>query len=37
MGEFVNPAWLRTLSYFVAFFIAALNVWLIAQLLTGGQ
>jgi manganese transport protein len=37
MGEFVNPAWLRALSYFIAFFIAALNVWLIAQLLTGGQ
>ncbi len=37
MGEFVNPNWLRVLSYFVAFFIAALNVWLIAQLLTGGQ
>jgi manganese transport protein len=37
MGEFVNPAWLRALSYFVAFFIAVLNVWLIAQLLTGGQ
>jgi manganese transport protein len=37
MGEFVNPAWLRVLSYFVAFFIAVLNVWLIAQLLTGGQ
>ncbi|MBA2686080.1 MAG: Nramp family divalent metal transporter [Gemmatimonadaceae bacterium] len=37
MGEFVNPNWLRLLSYFVAFFIAALNVWLIAQLLTGGQ
>ncbi|MEP7087508.1 MAG: Nramp family divalent metal transporter [Gemmatimonadota bacterium] len=37
MGEFVNPNWLRLLSYFVAFFIAALNVWLIAQLLTGWQ
>ena len=37
MGEFVNPAWLRVLSYFVAFFIAVLNVWLLAQLLTGGQ
>jgi len=37
MGEFVNPNWLRVLSYFVAFFIAALNVWLISQLLTGGQ
>jgi len=37
MGEFVNPAWLRVLSYFVAFFIAVLNVWLLVQLLTGGQ
>jgi manganese transport protein len=37
MGEFVNPRWLRALSYFVAFSIAALNVWLISQLLTGGQ
>jgi manganese transport protein len=37
MGEFVNPSWLRALSYAVAFFIAALNVWLIVQLLTGGQ
>ncbi|MBK5189331.1 MAG: Nramp family divalent metal transporter [Gemmatimonadaceae bacterium] len=37
MGEFVNAAWLRNLSYFVAFSIAILNVWLIAQLLTGGQ
>ncbi|MGH7622404.1 MAG: divalent metal cation transporter, partial [Gemmatimonadaceae bacterium] len=36
MGEFVNPAWLRATSYAVAIFIAALNVWLIAQLLTGG-
>jgi manganese transport protein len=35
MGEFVNPTWLRFLSYFVAFFIAILNVWLIAQLLRG--
>ena len=37
MGEFANPGWLRVLSYFVAFLIAALNVWLIAQLLTGGH
>jgi len=37
MGEFVNKRWLRALSYGVAFFIAALNVWLIVQLLTGGQ
>jgi len=36
MGEFVNAAWLRALAYVVAFFIAALNVWLISQLLTGG-
>jgi manganese transport protein len=36
MGEFVNPKWLRALSYFIAFFIAGLNIWLIAQLLTGG-
>jgi manganese transport protein len=35
MGEFVNATWLRILSYSVAFFIAILNVWLIAQLLTG--
>ncbi|MEO8880034.1 MAG: Nramp family divalent metal transporter [Gemmatimonadaceae bacterium] len=35
MGEFVNPAWLRVLSWFVAYFIAVLNIWLIAQLLTG--
>jgi len=37
MGEFVNPNWLRALSYFVAFFIAALNVWLIVQLLSRGK
>ena len=37
MGEFANPGWLRALSYFVAFLIAVLNVWLIAQLLTGGH
>jgi manganese transport protein len=36
MGEFANPAWLRTLSYSVAIFIAALNVWLLRQLLVGG-
>ena len=37
MGEFANPGWLRALSYFVAFLIAVLNVWLIAQLLTEGH
>ena len=31
MGEFVNPAWLKALSYLVAFVIAALNVWLLVQ------
>jgi manganese transport protein len=36
MGEFVNSRWLRATSYAVAFFIAALNVWLVAQFLTGG-
>jgi manganese transport protein len=36
MGEFVNSGWMRLLSYAVAILIAALNVWLIAQLLTGG-
>ncbi len=36
MGEFVNSGWMRLLSYTVAILIAVLNVWLIAQLLTGG-
>ena len=31
MGEFVNPAWLKTLAYGVAVVIAALNVWLLVQ------
>jgi len=35
MGEFVNSRWLRVTSYAVAFFIAALNIWLITQLLGG--
>jgi manganese transport protein len=35
MGEFVNSKWLRVMSYAVAFSIAALNVWLITQLLAG--
>ena len=29
MGEFVNPRWLKTLAYLIAFFIAGLNVWLL--------
>ena len=32
MGEYVNPAWLKRLAYAVAFVIAGLNVWLLAQL-----
>ena len=35
MGEFVNPAWLKTLAYFVAFVIAGLNIWLLIQFFTG--
>lgn len=31
MGEFVNPLWLKTLSWVVAIMIAALNVWLVWQ------
>jgi manganese transport protein len=32
MGEFVNAAWLKWLSWVVAYFIAALNVWLLVQI-----
>jgi len=35
MGEFVNPRWLRWLAYAVAYFIAALNVWLLVQVFRG--
>src|SRR5579884_378149 len=35
MGEFVNPGWLRRLSWAVAYFILALNVWLLVQLFSG--
>jgi len=31
MGEFVNPPWLKTLAYGVAFAIAAFNIWLMVQ------
>jgi manganese transport protein len=34
MGEFVNPAWLKYLAYMVAYFIAALNVWLLVRTIT---
>lgn len=32
MGEFVNPRWLKYLSYAVAVLIAALNAWLLIQI-----
>lgn len=31
MGSFVNPRWLKLLAYTVAVFIAALNAWLLVQ------
>lgn len=31
MGEFVNPRWVKALSWLVAVFIAALNAWLLVQ------
>lgn len=31
MGEYVNPPWLKRVAYAVAFVIAGLNVWLLAQ------
>jgi manganese transport protein len=33
MGEFVNPAWLKTLSWATAALIAGLNLWLLVQML----
>jgi len=35
MGEFVNPMWVKTLAYTVAFVIATLNVWLLYQTIRG--
>jgi manganese transport protein len=35
MGEFVNPVWLKVLAYLIAFFIAALNVWLLIETFAG--
>lgn len=35
MGEFVNPGWLKILSWTVAVIIAVLNVYLIVQLVAG--
>uniref|UniRef100_A0A7V5CUF9 Divalent metal cation transporter MntH n=1 Tax=Acidobacterium capsulatum TaxID=33075 RepID=A0A7V5CUF9_9BACT len=36
MGEFVNRPWLRYLAWASAFFIAALNVWLLVLTVKGG-
>jgi manganese transport protein len=33
MGEFVNPAWLKALSWTTAVVIAGLNLWLLVQVL----
>jgi len=35
MGEFVNPRWVKSLSWTVAVFIAALNGWLLLQAFSG--
>ena len=35
MGEFVNSAWLKTVSWSVAVLIAVLNAWLLVQMLAG--
>ncbi|HEY0263852.1 MAG TPA: Nramp family divalent metal transporter [Granulicella sp.] len=35
MGEFVNRAWLKYLSYVVAYLIAVLNIWLLVQTFRG--
>jgi manganese transport protein len=37
MGEFVNPGWVKVLSYTVAVVIASLNVWLLVQIFRGGD
>ncbi|HWR34288.1 MAG TPA: Nramp family divalent metal transporter [Clostridia bacterium] len=34
MGEFVNPTWVKLLSWIVAIVIALLNAWLLAQAFT---
>ena len=35
MGEFVNPAWIKVLAYFVAIVIAVLNMWLLFSTVRG--
>jgi manganese transport protein len=36
MGEFVNPTWLKLLSWAVAILIAGLNVWLLIEAVRSG-
>ncbi|BAY47327.1 manganese transport protein [Scytonema sp. HK-05] len=36
MGEFVNPLWLKTLSWLVATVIVGLNAWLLVQTFSNG-
>jgi manganese transport protein len=35
MGDFVNPLWLKTLSWLVTLIIVGLNVWLLLQTFLG--
>jgi manganese transport protein len=35
MGEFVNPRWLKVAAYSVAVLIAALNAWLLVEMVNG--
>jgi len=37
MGKFVNSLWVKALAWFIALFIAGLNIWLLGQLLTRGR
>jgi manganese transport protein len=36
MGKFVAPFWMRAIAWPIAFFIAALNGWMLLQMMTGG-
>jgi manganese transport protein len=36
MGKFVAPLWMRAVAWPIAFFIAALNGWMLWQMATGG-
>ncbi len=36
MGAFVNPWWLKTLGWAVSIVIAALNAWMLLQIIRGG-